>query len=853
VAQAGRLADEQATTPFDLAAGSLFRCLLVKVGDDAHVLSLTAHHIVCDEWSIGLFARELSALYAAGGDPARAGLRPLPIQYGDYAAWQRTRLTGETLDRTVAYWREHLADAPPALTMPVAHEGAVAGATGGRARAVLSEAETAAVADFCRTHGVSPFMVMMAGYAMVLSRWSGQRDLVIGVPIAGRTDAGTDALIGFLLNTLPIRVDLTGEPTFADLLARVRRAALDGYAHSDAPLDVLVQQLDVNRDPRRTPLFQTVLNVVGDTPTAELTGLVVDTFDSPAALPSKFDLSLNVQESRRRTYLQLDYNPTRYDPSMVEAVLNQVAGLLRTVVADPTRGILDYQLGPAGQVEIPVATVVERPEPTAERAAVVDAEGGHSYAWLGGATVAIGERLEPDGHVGLVRRPTAWFVAALLHRLRTGGAYSVIDPELALAPSYLGVTSVLDVADHPAEPTAASGFALDAIRRHAWAVDRHGLTADDRFAALTHHPGHLVAAVTNAVAAGGTLVLPAETGTWLRDNAVTVAFLSPPQLRALREPLPALRYAFVAHAGDLLPHDIARLRELAPACRVVTAYRPDRGGRPLASYRVPDGWEPGTAPLRVPLGAELGADAVELRHPTGQPAAVGEVAELHAGDRRTGDLVRRWADGTLEYVGEVGANPAHDPVQAVRALRDLPDVTDAVVTEWADADGNPVLVGYLAGPDPARDSAAIRQHLIPRLPRYLLPAHLFVLDAVPRTPDGDYDLDALPEPDEDDLDGDRYVAPRTPVERRLAEIFEELLGLGRIGVHDSFFELNGFSLLATQMTSRVREAFQVELPLREVFGSPTVEGVAQLILWKQSEQSDAATLEAMLAEIEAGE
>ncbi|GIF62817.1 hypothetical protein Ais01nite_08520 [Asanoa ishikariensis] len=844
MARAGRLADEQATTPFELAAGSLFRCLLVKVGDDAHVLSLTAHHIVCDEWSIGLFARELSALYAAGGDPDRAGLRPLPIQYGDFAAWQRDRLTGETLDRTVAYWRDHLADVPPALTMPVAHEDVAAGTAGGRARAVLSEAETAAVADFCRTHGVSPFMVMMAGYATVLSRWSGQRDLVIGVPIAGRTDAGTDALIGFLLNTLPIRVDLTGEPTFADVLARVRRAALDGYAHSDAPLDVLVQQLDVNRDPRRTPLFQAVLNVVGDTPTAELAGLVVESFDSPAALPSKFDLSLNVQESRRRTWFQLDYNPARYEPAMVEAVLDQVAGLIRTVVTDPTRGILDYPLGPTGQVETPLATVVERPEPAPERSAVVDVEGEHSYAWLDGAIAAVGERLEPDGHVGLVRRPTAWFVAALLHRLRTGGAYSVIDPELALAPSYLGVTSVLDVADHPAEPAAAHGLALDAIRRHAWAVDRHGLTADDRFAALTHHPGHLVAAVTHAVAAGGTLVLTAEP-----DDAVTVLFLSPPQLRALREPLPALRYAFVAHAGDLLPHDIARLRKLAPACRVVAAYRPDRDGRPLASYLVPDGWEPGTAPLRVPLGT----GAVELRNATGQPAAVGEAAELHAGDRRTGDLVRRWADGTLEYVGEVDANPAHDPVRTVRALRELPDVTDAVVTEWADTDGNPVLVGYLAGPDPERDTATVRQLLIPRLPRYLLPAHLFVLDVIPRTPDGDYDLDALPEPDEDDLGGDRYVAPRTPVERRLAEIFEELLGLGRIGVHDSFFELNGFSLLATQMTSRVREAFQVELPLREVFGSPTVEGVAQLILWKQSEQSDAATLEAMLAEIEAEE
>ncbi|HEV2087126.1 MAG TPA: phosphopantetheine-binding protein, partial [Cryptosporangiaceae bacterium] len=382
------------------------------------------------------------------------------------------------------------------------------------------------------------------------------------------------------------------------------------------------------------------------------------------------------------------------------------------------------------------------------------------------------------------------------------------------------------------------------------------LTGDDRIAALTHHPGHLVSAVTNAVAAGGTLFVPPTFTTgdisgWFRDNAITVVFLSSPQLRALTGGLPALRHAFVDHTGDLLPRDIQRLRELAPACRATTTYRAGRDGRPLATYQLPEDWQPTSAPLRIPLGTELPGNPARLVHPADQPATVGEVAELRFGTHRTGDLARRWTDGTLEYVGRIGTDPADDPVQTLSVLRDLPEVTDAIVAEHAGPEGRPALVGYLTGPDPSQHSAAIRQRLVPRLPDYLLPVHLFIVDDFPRTPHGDYDVTALPEPDEDDLDGDTYVAPRTPVECRLTGIFEELLGLDRIGVHDSFFELNGFSLLATQMTSRVREVFNVELPLREVFGSPTVQGVAQLILWKQSEQSDTAQLEAMLAEIEA--
>ncbi len=745
-AAANRLADEQSSTPFTLATGPLLRCMVIRLSEDEHVLSITAHHIVCDDWSVGLFVRELSALYATGGDAARAGLTELPIQYRDYAAWQREQLVGDRLEQAVSYWRTHLAAAPAALTMPVARRRADARRSGDQVRTGLSDTETTALRTLCRTHGVSTFMVLLAALSTVLGRWSGQRDLVVGVPIAGRTDAGTDTLIGFLVNTLPIRVDLTGEPTFAELLTRVRQVSLDGYAHSDAPLDVLVEQLDITRDPRRSPLFEVILNVIGGTDGEQLPGLDVAEMAGPTTLPSKFDLVLSALESGGRLQLQLDFNPERYPLPLMRTLVAHLDALLRAVIADPGRAILAYPLDPA-----------------------------------------------------------------------------------------------------PAAPLAAA----DGSPGDDWAVGRFGLTRDDRFAALSRRPGLVAAATATASAAGGTLIAcpdGLDPGRWLRDNAVTVAYLSPPQVRALTGPLPALRYAFVDNDGQLLSHDVEVLRRLAPGARFVALYRAGQHGRPLATHTVPDDWSLAAAPLRVPLGEELPGAPATLAHPGGQSAATGEVAQLCFGADRTGALARRWPDGTLELVGTVGADLTADPVETVAELRDLPDVTDAIVTTTVDAAGDRVLIGYLTGPDPDGNAAALRQRLLVRLPEHLIPRHLFILGALPRTTDGEYDLAMLPLPDWDE-DEDNYVAPRTPMEARLVEIFQELLEVPRIGVHDTFFELNGFSLLATQLAARIRETFHVDLPLREVFGSPTVEGLAQLILRMQSEQDD--ELEALLAEVEA--
>ncbi|MET9248905.1 condensation domain-containing protein [Nonomuraea sp. NPDC003709] len=891
--EARRLADEQATTPFDLARGPLFRCLLVKLSDTEHVLAVTMHHIVSDAWSVGLFVRELSALYEAGGDVERAELAELPIQYRDYAVWQRAALAGEALQREVGYWREHLADAPPPLALPRARRFSPArGARGERLRFDLSPQETGELHELCRKHGVTPFMVLLASLATTLGRWSGQRDVVIGVPVAGRTDEGTDRLIGFFVNTLPFRVDLSGEPTFADLLTRVRQVALDGYAHSDAPFDVLVKELRVPRDPGRTPLFQVLLNVIGSPVAEEITGVAVEPMEMPA-LDSKFDLMISAQEVGEALQIHLEFNAERYRSAMMRVLMEQLRVFLHAVVEDPGRGLLDYPPDAAGKTAagdwpaVAPHLAVDWFAQGRDRVAVIDRDGERSYRWISRAADRVARVVSERAasqmeHFGVVRRASAAFVAAVLGCGKAGVTFSVIEEAGPVAARYLGVSTVVDVlpgsdvdvdlspifaeisgddgesvtgdADGPDPGRPEDGKPgqerPDARPEVDWAVRRFGLEEDDRFAVLSALPGHLVSAMSSAFGAGAALLLP-ERGdlSLLREHAVTVAYLTPAILRGLdaaSETLPALRHAFVENSGDLISHDLVALRRLSPGCRGVGVYRVGRDGRPVAVYPVPAGWQPQNAGVRVPLSGGPADDRAELRHAGDQLAAVGEVAELCSGSQHFGDLARRWIDGTLEFVGRADA----DPVETLAALRDGPDIQDALVTEHVAADGRIVLVCYLTGPDPALGTVKIRQYLLTVLSDALMPEHLFILDELPRTRDGDYDLDALPVPDEDGDPVDDYAPPSTPIEHRLVAIFEELLSVERVGVHDTFFELSGFSLLATQLASRIRDTFGIELSLRDVFGSPTVESLAQLIVRAQGELYGADDLEALLNEIE---
>jgi non-ribosomal peptide synthetase component F len=604
--------------------------------------------------------------------------------------------------------------------------------------------------------------------------------MVIGVPVNTRAAAGTDTLVGLFVNTVPLRVELTGDPAFSEVLDRVRQAAVDGYVnHGQTPFEILVGELRPVRDPSRTPLFQVALNMVDDVEDEwRLPGIVVETPRRPAQ-PSMFDLTLDVRRHGNDYRLELLYHAERYEASVMRALLDQIAVVLAAAADDPSRGILEYELQSPGY-ELPGAGedgTGAPPAPSAPRAelsrqarqrpdqiAVVDRDGPWSFRQVAATVAAVADlagRAAP-GTVTVVRRRSAGFAAALLGCAEADVPYTVAEP--------------YDVRPGPVvfDPKPAAGGAVadvgEIMRRAAESTDQtagtagvSGLTGDDRLAVLTGDAGLTMCALSTALAASAVLAVAGEAtaddpdalAAWLRDTAATSVYLTGPLLRRLAGQragivLPLLHDAYLDNRGDLTAHDVEQMRRLAPGCRVTALYRPTVEGAPLAVYEVPSTWSPSTAPLRVPIGREYAGRPVIVLNPAGRPAAVGEAGELCAGTVRTGDLVRRRPDGLLEFAGlrsgSGGSVPSADPLEAVAVLRDLPDVCDAVVTEHREAAGRAELAAYVACRDSVVDLSRLRQHLVTHLPEYLVPRHVVTLERLPLTSTGHHDLAALPGP-----------------------------------------------------------------------------------------------------------
>ncbi|MEU4159995.1 amino acid adenylation domain-containing protein [Actinoplanes sp. NPDC026670] len=451
-ADAEALADVQARVSFDLAAGPLFACLLVRTGDDSHLLSLTIHHIVSDGWSVALILGELSALYACGGDPDAAGLPPLAVQYRDYAVWQRDTLAGDRLARQVQQWRDRLAGAPEAMLLPQARRRSPAPAgTGGRVRATSQPGDAAALRRLCREHDVTAFMAVLAAWSVVLHRWSGQDDLVIGVPVNTRSGAaGTEPLVGLFVNTVPVRIDAGGDPPWTELLTRVRRAALDSYVgHGETPFHVLVRELGVVRDPSRTPVFQVMLNMIEAADRLwRLPGLTARTPEHPPQ-PGKVDISLDVLHDDGELTFDLSYHAGRYDAATMRALLGQVQAVLRAGAADPGRPVRAFDLAPAGIAPAAVHLTPARlrasagPFPPAVRQVFV-----HHHGDMLAHDVALARRLAPaatvvalfhsrnaSGPAGVHIVPETWSARTAPMRVPIG---VVGDPAPLLAPGETG-------------------------------------------------------------------------------------------------------------------------------------------------------------------------------------------------------------------------------------------------------------------------------------------------------------------------------------------------------------------------------------------------------------------------------
>ncbi len=369
-AEGRRGLDREAQRPFDLARGPLLRALLVRLEAQTHALLVTIHHIVTDGWSMDLLTRELAAAYGALVRRQAAGLPELPIQYPDYAAWQRRWLVGETLEAQLAWWRDYLGGELPVLRLPAdSARPAMRRPRGGQASRRLPAALRDQLLALGRGRGATLFMTLLAVFALLLGRLSGQRDLLVGTPIAGRTRRELEELIGLFLNTLVLRAELGGGLTFEQLLARVRAAALGAYDHQEVPFEQLVAELDPGRDLSRTPLVQVLFNLLnfGGETLPELPSLTSERLEVGAELPSKFDLTLYAVEGPEGLELTMAYDAGLFARERIEEMLDQLAGLLAQVVERPGERIDDYSLvTPSRRALLPDPQAALPPEPPFE-------------------------------------------------------------------------------------------------------------------------------------------------------------------------------------------------------------------------------------------------------------------------------------------------------------------------------------------------------------------------------------------------------------------------------------------------------------------------------------------------------
>jgi amino acid adenylation domain-containing protein/non-ribosomal peptide synthase protein (TIGR01720 family) len=450
-AEARRLAAEEARRPFDLAQGPLMRVSLLRLSEEEHVALVTMHHIISDGWSVGVLIHEVAHLYNAFAQGLPSPLPELPIQYADFARWQRAWLTSEVVQPQLDYWREQLGAGSSVLELPTDRSRPAMQSYRGDCRSFTLPVElSTAIRALCRQEGATLFMVLLAAFQTLLHRYSGQGDIRVGTPIANRNRAEIENLIGFFVNTLVLRADLSGNPTFRELLRQVRETALGAYAHQDVPFEMVVDALEPERDLSYSPLFQ-VMFALQEVPlrALELAGLTISPVDVHSGT-AKFDMSLFVDEHGDELRGVLEYNSDLFEAATIERMLNHFTVLLQGIVADPGRSVSD----------LPLLTPVERrviledwnatrsdaaldmgmhrlfeaqARRTPDRIALVFEHQRLAYEELERRANCLAHYLRslgvgPDVLVGVCLERTPEMVVALLAVLKAGGAYVPLDP-----------------------------------------------------------------------------------------------------------------------------------------------------------------------------------------------------------------------------------------------------------------------------------------------------------------------------------------------------------------------------------------------------------------------------------------
>jgi amino acid adenylation domain-containing protein len=965
-AELERLVAEETGAPFDLERGPLVRGRLIRMADDDHVLAFTLHHIVSDGWSTGVIVGELSTLYGAFLRGEADPLPPLPVQYADYAAWQRRAEGAEMLEKQVEYWKESLAGAPELLELPADHpRPARLDHTGALVRMELDEELTSSLKALSQRRGTTLFVTLMAGWSTVLGRLAGQRDVVIGTPTANRGRKEVEGLVGFFINTLALRVDLSGTPTVAELMERVKERALGAQENTDLPFEQVVERVQPTRSLSHAPLFQAML-VWQNTPreTLELPGLTMSAVDAAPFVAAKFDLTLSMAEADGRIVGGLVYATSLFERATVERYLGYLRAVLAAMAADEHQPVEGLALLPPAERRMLVeewnATDARFPadvcihelfEAQAERAphavAVTYGDRSLTYGELNARSNQLahylrGQGVGPDRRVAVCVERGLEMVVGLMATLKAGGAYVPLDPSYpadrlrymlrdsapvaVLTQAHLGkmfsgcgVPVIAGDAAQWAEmpesnperggltpehaayviyTSGSTGTPKGVMNPHrgvvnmlAWAQETWSLGADESvLQRMSFSFDVSVRELFWPLAVGARMVVarsernndPDYLAEAIRTENVGTLHLVPSLLQLLLEhpEMEGNGLRRVMCGGEALsPALVKRFQERLPHATLYQMYGPTETTVAVTAHAC-TGEE---RRERVPLGRPMANTRIYVLDARGEPVPAGVAGELYVGgaqvargylDRlaltaerfvpdpfsaqpgarmyRTGDLGRWLADGRLEFVGR---NDDQVKVRGFRielgeienVLAAYPGVREAVMMVREDAPGDRRLVAYHVGAEDL-GAEALRAHLAERLPEHMVPAAYVKLPEFPLTPNGKVDRKALPAPDGAAFATRGYEAPEGETEEALASIWQELLGVERVGRNDHFFELGGHSLLATRLVLRVREEMEVEVALREVFEMPVLSQLAEHILLAQLAQFDPEEL-ARLSEL----
>lgn len=948
---ARQLAVNEAQRHFDLSTGPLLRIRLLVLNPVEHFCVLVMHHIISDGWSVGVLMRELISLYESFGAGRQSQLDELPIQYSDFAIWQNERLQGEALQPLLEYWKRQMAGVPAALELPADRaRPAIPTQSGARCVFHLDARLTEELVHLSRKENATLFMTLLTGFQALLYRYTEQHDLCIGAPLAGRR-LETEPLIGCFVNTVVLRTDLADNPSYRNLLARVRQTSLDAFAHADLPYERLVEDLHPQRALSHNPFFQ-VMFVLRNAPVPafRLPGLNVsaDDLDNGTA---KFDLTLFLTETNQELKGSLEYNLDLFDPERMGRLVKHYEQVLKEMISrfDQTIGqtnlitewewqqvLIEWNDTAGGEADNQclhhlIQAQVKR---TPDAVAVIDENEHLTFHELSGRAGHLARRLKslgvgPETCVGVYLPRSLAVVIGLLGVLQAGGAYVPLDPNypreridfmMADSQAVLLLTerSVVLPALAASAPTVclddelkeAAGGIHDSVcgdlqqENIAYVIYTSGSTGKPKGTAIEHRQviaflkwakdvfpledriGMLASTsicfdlsifeLFLPLSYGGTIIL-AQTGLSLPRlqgaDSVTLLNTVPSVLAELLKTgdlPPSVRTVNVA--GEPLKSQLVRQTYAQDTVmRLFNLYGPSED----TTYSTFTLLKKGT--IESPsIGRPIAETRVYLLDHHGQPVPLGVTGEVHLsgsgvtrgylnraeltaekfvpdhltevpGTRlyRTGDLARWRANGEIEFLGR-GDNQVKlrgfrielGEIEVVLSAH--PEVQEVVVVAQENRLGDRVLAAYIVGQRNHHLTAQIlRDFLSEKLPAYLTPAVFVFLDRLPLTLNGKVDKRRLSFVEESsERSPINYVAPQTEVELRISEVWQSILQVEKVGLHDNFFDLGGHSLLLLAAYSRLRSSLSRDLAVVELFRYPTVASLAGFL----TAQSEAETV-----------